>query len=127
MGLVDIWFPAQSTLGIQAIPLKGGSAVLVVLQDASEETRAQRVRTQFVANASHELKSPVASLQALAEAVREAAGEDPETAVRFSSRLVDEADRLGKLVSDLLDLSRLEDAGAYRRIRATFHPSRARS
>ena len=110
-GLVDIWFPAQSTLRVQAIPLKKGPAVLVVIQDASEEVRAQRVRTQFVANASHELKSPVASLQALAEAVREAAKEDPETAVRFSGRLVEEADRLGKLVSDLLDLSRLEDAG----------------
>jgi signal transduction histidine kinase len=113
-GLVEIWFPHQSTLRVQAIPLDDDPAVLVVLQDASEEIRTQRIRTQFVANASHELKSPVASLQALAEAVREAVPDDPQTAVRFSGRLVDEAERLGKLVSDLLDLSRLEDAGKVR-------------
>jgi two-component system, OmpR family, sensor histidine kinase SenX3 len=62
-----------------------------------------------VANASHELKSPVASLQALADAIRDAVRDDPETARRFADRLIIESDRLGRLIADLLDLSRLED------------------
>ena len=108
--LVEIWYPRRLTLRIQATHLEGaGEDVLIVLQDVTEEVRTQRIRREFVAHASHELKSPVASLQTLAEAVAQAAGEDPEAAIRFSSRLVDEADRLGKLIGDLLDLSRLDE------------------
>jgi signal transduction histidine kinase len=97
------------TLRVQAAPLETDPAVMVVLQDVSEEVRTQRIRREFVAHASHELKSPVASIQALAEALNGAVPDDLEAAERFSARLMNEADRLGKLVSDLLDLSRLED------------------
>ena len=107
--LVEVWYPERLTLRVQAAPLDTDAAVMVVLQDVSEEVRTQRIRREFVAHASHELKSPVASIQALAEAMNGAVPEDMEAAERFSARLVDEADRLGKLVSDLLDLSRLED------------------
>ena len=68
-----------------------------------------RIRRQFVANASHELKSPVASLQALAEAIGEAARDDPETAIKFAAKLTSETERLSRLIADLLDLSKLED------------------
>jgi two-component system phosphate regulon sensor histidine kinase PhoR len=85
-----------------------GGAVLV-LHDISDEQRAQRIRRQFVTHASHELKTPIASIQALAEAVRDASSEEPERAGQFADRVVQEAERLARLVADLLDLSRVED------------------
>ena len=107
--LVEVWYPERRTLRVQTALLETGSAVMVVIQDVSEEVRTQRIRREFVAHASHELKSPVASIQALAEAVNGAVHDDPAAVERFSARMMEEADRLGKLVSDLLDLSRLED------------------
>jgi signal transduction histidine kinase len=108
--IVSIWFPARMNLWVRASPLQDGSGVVVVLQDVTEELKIQRVRREFVAHASHELKSPVTALQTLAEVLQRAVHEDPETAVRFAERLVAEADRLGRLTEDLLDLSRLEEA-----------------
>jgi signal transduction histidine kinase len=108
--LLTLFFPSSSTLKVRAVPL--GGRILITLRDVTQEVLAQKVRKEFVSHASHELKSPVASLQALAEAIHQAMGDDPEAAARFSERLVMESDRLGRLVNDLLDLSRLEDAGA---------------
>lgn len=108
--LMTRWFPGRAKLHARAIQLPDGD-VLVTLRDITEEVLAQQVRKEFVAHASHELKSPVASLQTLAEAVREAAHDDPSAVTRFADRMVAEATRLGRLVSDLLDLSRLEEAG----------------
>jgi signal transduction histidine kinase len=105
-----LFFPADSTLQVRAAPLSHGR-LLITLRDVTQELMSQRVRKEFVSHASHELKSPVASMQALAEAVHKALEDDPEAARRFSERLVAESDRLGRLVGDLLDLSRLEDAG----------------
>jgi two-component system sensor histidine kinase SenX3 len=108
---LKLYFPADSTLQVRAAPLTEGE-LLITLRDVTQELLAQRVRKEFVSHASHELKSPVASMQTLAEAVHQALEDDPGTARRFTERLVAESDRLGRLVSDLLDLSRLEDAGA---------------
>jgi two-component system, OmpR family, sensor histidine kinase SenX3 len=105
---VQVWWPRRGHLSVRATPLRDNS-VVVVIQDITEELRIQRMRREFVTHASHELKSPVAGLQTLAEAVRQAVDDDPEAADRFSERLVLEAERLGRLVGDLLDLSRLED------------------
>jgi signal transduction histidine kinase len=107
--VVSQWFPKRGQLRVRATPLTEHDGVVVVIRDITGELRTQRIRREFVAHASHELKSPVAGLQALAEAVRDAVVDDPETARRFSSRLVEEAARLGRLIEDLLDLSRLED------------------
>lgn len=107
--LLTLWFPKRSTLKARAIPTVDG--VLVVLEDVTDELLSQQVRREFVAHASHELKSPVASLQALAEAVHQASEDDPEAVGRFSYKMVAEATRLGRLISDLLDLSRLEEPG----------------
>jgi signal transduction histidine kinase len=85
-----------------------GGAVLV-LHDISDEQQAQRIRRQFVMHASHELKTPIAAIQALAEALHDASVDDPERAGHFAERLVQESERLGRLVGDLLDLSRVED------------------
>jgi two-component system sensor histidine kinase SenX3 len=76
------------------------------------------VRRDFVANASHELKTPVASLQALAETLVAAGANDPNEVPRFAAQLEREAIRLSRIVSDLLDLSRLEgEAGIRTQVR----------
>lgn len=107
--IVKVWFPERMALRVHAAPLED-RGVVVVLEDVSQELLAQRIRSEFVASASHELKSPVASIQALGEALQEAAREDPETTVRFARQIVQETQRMSRLISDLLDLSRLEEA-----------------
>ena len=101
---------------VEARAARAGSdgAVVVVARDITAERRLDRVRRDFVANASHELKTPVASILALAETLGGAAEEDPDTARRFLGRLEHEANRLSRLVADLLDLSRLEGEPADR-------------
>jgi signal transduction histidine kinase len=106
---VGVWYPRRGHLRVRATPLSDHGGVVVVIKDITDELRTQRIRREFVAHASHELKSPVASLQTLAEAVRQAIHDDPDMAARFSERMVHEAERLGRLITDLLDLSRLED------------------
>jgi len=81
---------------------------LVVLHDVTANRQAAEIMKDFVADASHELKTPVAALIAAAETIQSALPDEPETAATFAERLHDEALRLAALVSDLLDLSRLE-------------------
>lgn len=107
--VAEIYFPSRTALRINAVPLSDRTEVLVVLQDVSEQLRTQQARREFVAHASHELKSPVAGLQVLAEAMADALQHDDDAnARRFSSRVLTELSRLSKLVEDLLDLSKLE-------------------
>ncbi|MEX0754549.1 MAG: ATP-binding protein [Actinomycetota bacterium] len=91
-----------------AVPAIGGNSVLLVLRDVTEAKRLDAVRRDFVANASHELKTPAASIQATAETIRIAAEDDPAVVPRFAQQLDREAIRLSSIVADLLDLSRLE-------------------
>ncbi|HET6771253.1 MAG TPA: ATP-binding protein [Actinomycetota bacterium] len=91
-----------------ALPVGADERVLLVLRDVTEARRVEAMRRDFVANASHELKTPVASIQAVAETVGRALDEDPAAAGRFAAQLQQEAVRLSRIVSDLLDLSRLE-------------------
>jgi signal transduction histidine kinase len=90
-----------------AVPTEDGSVVLVI-RDVTETRRLDQVRRDFVANASHELKTPAASIQAAAETIRTAALEDISVIPRFAAQLERESGRLSRIVSDLLDLSRLE-------------------
>jgi signal transduction histidine kinase len=94
-----------------AAPTEEGSVVLVI-RDITETRRLDQVRRDFVANASHELKTPAASIQAAAETILTAAGENPSVIPRFAAQLEREAARLSRIVSDLLDLSRLESGSA---------------
>jgi two-component system phosphate regulon sensor histidine kinase PhoR len=96
------------TVRASALPVGAEGRVLLVLRDVTEARRVEAMRRDFVANASHELKTPVASIQAAAETVGRALEEDPAAAARFASQLHQEAVRLSRIVSDLLDLSRLE-------------------
>jgi two-component system phosphate regulon sensor histidine kinase PhoR len=86
----------------------GGDGVIVVLRDVTERRKVEAMRRDFVADASHELKTPVASIQAAAETLVRAIGEDPVAARRFASQVHATSVRLSQMVTDLLDLSRME-------------------
>ncbi|WP_293876351.1 ATP-binding protein [uncultured Brevibacterium sp.] len=86
-----------------------GSAYVVVLaDDQTEAKRVHEVRRDFVANVSHELKTPVGALSLLAEAVTDCA-DDPEAVARFGGRIQQESKRLTQLVQEIIDLSRVQD------------------
>lgn len=95
----------------RATPQAGGGAVLV-MHDVTEVRRLERVRRDFVANVSHELRTPVSIIRANAETLLSSALERPTEARRFLEATMRHADRLGRLVADLLDISRIE-AGKY--------------
>jgi two-component system sensor histidine kinase SenX3 len=82
--------------------------VLVLAEDRTRERRVEAIRRDFVANVSHELKTPVGALALLAEGVLDAA-DDPEAVRRFARRMLAEGDRLATLVSRIIELSRLQD------------------
>jgi signal transduction histidine kinase len=105
---IEIWFPTRSMLRLRVAPLPAGGTVVTIV-DVTDKRAAEKVRKEFVSDASHELKSPVASIQTLAEALESALEDDPTSATRFARRLVTESERLSRLVADLLDLSRLEE------------------
>jgi two-component system, OmpR family, sensor histidine kinase SenX3 len=87
----------------------GGGLVLLLAEDQTERRRVEEVRRDFVANTSHELKTPVGALALLAETVEDAA-DDPEAVRRFAGRMRQEAARLTNLVQDLITLSRIQAA-----------------
>ncbi|MDT7570002.1 MAG: two-component system, OmpR family, sensor histidine kinase SenX3 [Actinomycetota bacterium] len=87
----------------------GDGTVAVLLEDVTEARRLEDVRRDFVANVSHELKTPVGALGLLAEALQDAS-DDPVAVQRFAGRAQHEAQRLGRLIQELMDLSRLQGA-----------------
>ena len=87
----------------------GPHHVLLLLEDRTESRRIEAVRRDFVANVSHELKTPVGALMLLSEAVEDAA-DDPDAVRHFSRRMRREAKRLTALVQEIIDLSRLQAA-----------------
>ena len=104
---VEMGFPPV-VVRASAVPLRSPYEVLLVLRDVTAARRVEAMRRDFVADASHELKTPAASIQASAETLQRAVRDDPDAAVRFAERLRRDAIRLSRIVSDLLDLSRLE-------------------
>jgi two-component system sensor histidine kinase SenX3 len=109
---VTLSLPAPGLMGTR-VPLRaqlfllGGDDVGIVVEDLTEAARVDAVRRDFVANVSHEIKTPVGAIALLAEALREAR-EDPAAVARFVDRISAEATRLSRLVQELLDLSRLQ-------------------
>jgi two-component system sensor histidine kinase SenX3 len=93
-------------LHLRVAPLSA-TTVLVIAEDLSDARRVDAVRRDFVANVSHELKTPVGALSLLAEAVQ-SASDDPESVAHFAGRMQIETARLSALVQDLIDLSRLQ-------------------
>jgi two-component system sensor histidine kinase SenX3 len=93
-------------VGARVAPL-GPSLVLALVEDRTHAMRVDEVRRDFVANVSHELKTPVGALTLLAEAVQDAA-DDPAAVERFAKRMQEEGARLTRLVQEIIDLSRLQ-------------------
>ncbi|HXH77187.1 sensor histidine kinase [Nocardioides sp.] len=94
------------TVVARVAPL-GSRLVLALVEDRTRERRVESVRRDFVANVSHELKTPVGAIRLLAEAVTDAS-DDPEAVQRFAGRMLTESDRLSKLVQQIIELSRLQ-------------------
>ncbi len=103
---LDLELPRRS-FSAQLTPLLRGE-VLVLLRDTTEERRAAATRRDFVANASHELRTPVAAIRGAAETLLGGALDQPEAARHFVEMVHRQSERLSRLTQDLLDLSRLE-------------------
>jgi len=102
-----------TSFAVRVAPLAGavggGGLVLVLAEDQTESRRVEEVRRDFVANVSHELKTPVGALALLAETIEDAA-DDEEAVRRFAGRMRHEAARLTSLVQDLITLNRIQAA-----------------
>jgi two-component system sensor histidine kinase SenX3 len=105
---LELFGPPARVLSIHAQPVAGGGAIATI-SDVTERTRLDAVRTDFVANISHELKTPLGALSLLAETLADA--DDPDVVARLSGKLVKEAERLTLTIEDLLELSRIELGG----------------
>jgi len=96
-------------LTVKVLPLTKDDLVLVLVSDESEAQRVHDVRRDFVANISHELKTPIGALSLLSEAVL-GSKDDPESVVKFATRMQAEAKRLTDLVQEIIHLSRVQDS-----------------
>jgi two-component system sensor histidine kinase SenX3 len=96
-------------LTVKVISLEKDLQILVLLSDESEAERVHEVRRDFVANISHELKTPIGALSLLSEAVL-SAKDEPAAVEKFASRMQQEAKRLTELVQEIINLSRLQDS-----------------
>jgi two-component system, OmpR family, phosphate regulon sensor histidine kinase PhoR len=106
--------PVERLLNGRVTPLRpkvmngGGPALLIVLRDLTEQDQLTRLRADFVANASHELRTPLASLKGYVETLQGAAKDDPVARAKFLPIMLAQADRMSRLIEDLLSLSRIE-------------------
>lgn len=105
---LDLYGPPRRVVSVLARPLANSGAVIMI-EDITERALIDAVRTDFVANISHELKTPVGALAVLAEALCQV--DDPEVVQRLSNKIADEAIRAGRTIDDLLELSRIEFGG----------------
>ena len=92
-----------------------GDQVVVLAEDRTQARRLEAIRRDFVVNVSHELKTPVGALSLLAETMEDAA-DDPDAVRRFSTKMQTESHRLSALVQEIIELSRLQVAGALQQI-----------
>jgi two-component system, OmpR family, sensor histidine kinase SenX3 len=106
---IELFSPPRRTMIIRAAPLNQDGSVLgavAIIEDITERRRLEAIRRDFVANISHELKTPVGALSLVAETLEEE--DDPIVIARLSRRMRAEAERLSRIIEDLLDLSRIE-------------------
>ncbi|MEI7619181.1 MAG: ATP-binding protein [Actinomycetota bacterium] len=105
---VELYGPPKRVVVVEAHPLNPDGA-MVTVEDVTERARLDAVRTDFVANISHELKTPIGALAVLAETLIDET--DPTVISRLADRTVNEAHRVAKIIDDLLELSRIELSG----------------
>src|SRR5664279_3143550 len=106
---LDLYGPPRQTLIVRTRLIDDGRrplGVIAIIEDVSDRRRLEEVRRDFVANVSHELKTPIGALGLLAETLT--VEPDPEVAQRLASRIHTEAFRVSRIIDDLLDLSRIE-------------------
>lgn len=106
--VIELFGPPSRVVLVAAYPIDEGGA-LATIEDITERSRLDAVRTDFVANISHELKTPVGALAVLAEALADET--EPEVIRRLSLKMVEESIRAGRTIDDLLELSRIELGG----------------
>jgi two-component system sensor histidine kinase SenX3 len=110
---LDLYGPPRRTLQVRARQIDDGRrplGVIALIEDISERRRLEEIRRDFVANVSHELKTPMGALGLLAETL--VAEPDPDVAQRLAGRIHNEAFRVSRIIDDLLDLSRIESEEA---------------
>ncbi len=101
----------EKVVGISARHLPAESAVLLVVRDRTEELRRDQAEREFVSNAAHELRNPIAGMSGAIEVLRSGAKDDPEARDHFLGRLADDVDRVARLTKSLLTLARMEAIG----------------
>jgi two-component system sensor histidine kinase SenX3 len=107
---LELYGPPRRTLSVRTESIDNGQrtlGVIAVIEDVSERRRLEEVRRDFVANVSHELKTPMGALGLLAETLL--AETEPEVSRRLAQRIHSEAFRISRIIDDLLDLSRIEN------------------
>ncbi|WP_309121463.1 two-component system histidine kinase PnpS [Paenibacillus sp.] len=121
-GEVVFHYPEERTLDIHAVPMTiaedAYAGILVVMHDITAIRRLERMRSEFVANVSHELKTPIAAVKGFAETLLGGAASDPATTKSFLQIIYDESERLNRLIGDILDLSKIES----KRVPLQFSP-----
>jgi two-component system, OmpR family, phosphate regulon sensor histidine kinase PhoR len=104
--------PVEHTFGALIVPLsataRDGTALIVALHDQTERLKMDRMRADFVANASHELRTPLASVLGFIETLRGPAKNDEKAREEFLEIMLKQANRMTRLIDDLLSLSRIE-------------------
>ena len=109
---VPLFAPRERILRAQGVPClapgPGGARVVLLLQDVTDQHRYDQLRREFVANVSHELKSPLTSIRSLTETLLDGGLEDPGCNRRFVSLIEEDSTRLSRLIDDLLILSQVE-------------------
>ncbi|MED3654422.1 ATP-binding protein [Heyndrickxia sporothermodurans] len=117
---VQMYYPDQRILDAHLAPYLGANGeikgIITVLHDITDIRRLEKMRSEFVANVSHELKTPITSLKGFAETLLDGAMYDPEIAKSFLTIIHDESERLHRLITDILHLSKIEQH------QLPFHP-----
>jgi two-component system sensor histidine kinase SenX3 len=119
---VELFGPPRRTLVITAVPLDPDavrSGAVAIIDDVTERRHLEAVRRDFVANISHELKTPVGALALLAETLVDET--DPVVSQRLAGRILTESHRVGRTIEDLLELSSIEGEGTHVREEIPVH------
>lgn len=119
---LHLFYPQERIVEAHIVPMPGEDeaeiGLLAVLHDITAIRKLEKMRSEFVANVSHELKTPLAAVKGFAETLLAGAMDDRETARSFLQIIYDESERLNRLIGDILDLSKVES----KRIQLQFSP-----